>query len=169
MNGWVGLVGWPIADVWPTKWSSVQLSVWRRTGKVRRSKISVLPLYYAANSVWGTHKINEVKTLRTANGNPNNTVLFTVNGRNDRRLSSRKWCWRCRRRSNVTSVVEYDLPDLSEAVKRRSVDVVVVFRFAHDGPQKRLAYLQQVIGVCLWRTQNQFIGLLRLNNCTLWQ
>ena len=49
MDGWVGHVGWPIADVWPTKWSSVQLAVWRRTGKVRRSKTSVLPLCYAAN------------------------------------------------------------------------------------------------------------------------
>jgi len=37
MDGWVGHVGWPIADVWPTKWSSVQLAVWRRTGEVRRS------------------------------------------------------------------------------------------------------------------------------------
>ena len=47
MKGWVGLVGWPTADVWPTKWSSVQLAVRRRTGKVRRSKTSVLPLCYA--------------------------------------------------------------------------------------------------------------------------
>ena len=36
MDGWVGHVGWPIADVWPTKWSSVQLAVWRRIGKVCR-------------------------------------------------------------------------------------------------------------------------------------
>jgi len=49
MDGWVGHVGWPIADVWPTKWSSVQLAVWRRTGKVRQSKTGVLPLCYAAN------------------------------------------------------------------------------------------------------------------------
>jgi len=52
MKGWVGLVGWPIADVWPTKWSSVQLAVRRRTGKVRRSKTSVLPLCYAANRMY---------------------------------------------------------------------------------------------------------------------
>jgi len=49
MKGWVGLVGWPTVDVWSTKWSSVQLAVRRRTGKVRRSKTSVLPLCYAAN------------------------------------------------------------------------------------------------------------------------
>jgi len=54
MNGWVGLVGWPTADVWPTKWSSVQLAVRRRTGKVRRSKTSVLPLCYVANLVAAT-------------------------------------------------------------------------------------------------------------------
>jgi len=29
MKGWIGLVGWPTADVWPTKWSSVQLAVRR--------------------------------------------------------------------------------------------------------------------------------------------
>ena len=49
MKGWVALVGWPTADVWPTKWSSGQLAVRRRTGKVRRSKTSVLPLCYATN------------------------------------------------------------------------------------------------------------------------
>jgi len=49
MKGWVGLVGWPIADVWPTKWSSVQLAVRRRTAKVCRSKTRVLPLCYATN------------------------------------------------------------------------------------------------------------------------
>ena len=53
MKGWVGLVGWPTTDVWPTKWSSVQLAVRRRTGKVRRSNISVLPLCYAANILAG--------------------------------------------------------------------------------------------------------------------
>jgi len=49
MKGWVGLVGWPTADIWPTKWSSVQLAVRRRTWKVRRSETSVLPLCYATN------------------------------------------------------------------------------------------------------------------------
>jgi len=42
MKDWVGLVGWPTEDVWPTKWSSVQLAVRRRTGKVRRSR----PAFY---------------------------------------------------------------------------------------------------------------------------
>ena len=50
MKGWVGLVGWPTADVWPTKWSSVQLAVRRRTKKVHRSKTRVLPLCYAAST-----------------------------------------------------------------------------------------------------------------------
>jgi len=43
MKGWVGLVDWAIADSLPTKWSPVQ-----QAGKVHRSKISVLPLCYAA-------------------------------------------------------------------------------------------------------------------------
>ena len=34
MKGWVGLVGWPTADVWPTKWSSVQLAVRRRSTSI---------------------------------------------------------------------------------------------------------------------------------------
>ena len=52
-------LSWPCwltytADVWPTKWSSVQLAVRRMTGKVRRSKTSVLPLCYAANINWNS-------------------------------------------------------------------------------------------------------------------
>jgi len=50
MDGWVGHVGWPIVDVWPTKWSSVQLAVWRRIGKVRLPRPAFYPLCYAANS-----------------------------------------------------------------------------------------------------------------------
>jgi len=38
MDGWVGHVGWPIADGLSTKWSPIQLAVWRRMGKVRRSR-----------------------------------------------------------------------------------------------------------------------------------
>ena len=49
MDGWVGHAGWPIADVWSTKWSSVQLAVWRRTGKVRRPRPAFYPLCHAAN------------------------------------------------------------------------------------------------------------------------
>ena len=55
MKGWVGHVGWPIADVWPTKWSSVQLAVRRRTGKVHRSKTIVLLLCYAAKKYPPSH------------------------------------------------------------------------------------------------------------------
>ena len=36
MEGWVGLVGWLIADASPTKWLHGQLSVKRRIGKARR-------------------------------------------------------------------------------------------------------------------------------------
>jgi len=38
MDGWGGLVGWPIADGLTTKWSPIQLAVWRRIGKVRRPR-----------------------------------------------------------------------------------------------------------------------------------
>ena len=58
MKGWVGHVGWPTADVWPTNLSSVQLAVRRRTGKVRRSKTSILALCYAAISAIGSQKIS---------------------------------------------------------------------------------------------------------------
>ena len=34
MDGWVGHVGWPIADGLTTKWSPIQLAVWRRIAKV---------------------------------------------------------------------------------------------------------------------------------------
>jgi len=42
MEGWVGHVGWPIADGVTTKWSPFQLAVWRRIGKVRRPR----PAFY---------------------------------------------------------------------------------------------------------------------------
>ena len=38
MKGWVGLVGWPIADSLPTKWSPVQLLVRRRSGRTEEVK-----------------------------------------------------------------------------------------------------------------------------------
>ena len=38
MDGWVGHVGWPIADGLTTQWSPIQLAVWRRIGKVRRPR-----------------------------------------------------------------------------------------------------------------------------------
>jgi len=33
IDGWVGHVGWPIADSLTTKWSPIQLAVWCRMGK----------------------------------------------------------------------------------------------------------------------------------------
>ena len=47
MKGWVGLVGWPVADGLPTLVVIHQLQVERRTGKVRQSEIDVPPLCYA--------------------------------------------------------------------------------------------------------------------------
>jgi len=48
MKGWVGLVGWPVADGLPTLVVTHQLQVERRTAKVRQSETDVLPLCYAA-------------------------------------------------------------------------------------------------------------------------
>jgi len=43
-EGWVGQVGWSIADSLPTKWSYVNhRSGMHRSGKVRRQKTGVLP------------------------------------------------------------------------------------------------------------------------------
>jgi len=50
MKGWVGLVGWPIADGLPTLVVTHQLQVERRTGKVHRPETDVLPLCHATNS-----------------------------------------------------------------------------------------------------------------------
>jgi len=43
MKGWVGLVGWPVADGLPTLVVTRQLQVERRTAKVRQSETDVLP------------------------------------------------------------------------------------------------------------------------------
>ena len=51
MKGWVGLVGWPVADGLPTLKVTHQLQVERRTGKVRQSETDVLPLCYATSTV----------------------------------------------------------------------------------------------------------------------
>ena len=49
MKGWVGLVGWPIADGLPTLVVTHQLQVERRTGEVRRPETDVLPMCHATN------------------------------------------------------------------------------------------------------------------------
>ena len=49
MKGWVGLVGWPLADGLATLVVTHQLQVERRTGKVRRPETDVLPLCHATN------------------------------------------------------------------------------------------------------------------------
>jgi len=49
MKGWVGLVGWPVADGLPTLIITHQLQVERRTAKVLQSETDVLPLCYATN------------------------------------------------------------------------------------------------------------------------
>ena len=53
MKGWVGLVGWPVADGLPTIVVTHQLQVEHRTGKVRRPETDILPLCHATNSGQG--------------------------------------------------------------------------------------------------------------------
>jgi len=59
MKGWVGLVGWPIADGLPALVVIHQLQVNRRTGKVRRPETDVLPLCHATK--WQTRR----QTIKT--------------------------------------------------------------------------------------------------------
>ena len=47
MKGWVGLVGWTVADGLPTLVVTHQLQVECRTGKVRQPETDVLPLCHA--------------------------------------------------------------------------------------------------------------------------
>ena len=74
MTGWVGLVGWPVADGLPTLVVTHQLQVERRTGKVRRPETDVLPLCHATNyggvsmNIWvadviGTHLVQRKHTM----------------------------------------------------------------------------------------------------------
>jgi len=51
MKGWVGLVGWPIADGLPTQVVTHQLQVERRTAKAQRPKTDVLPLDHTTKSI----------------------------------------------------------------------------------------------------------------------
>ena len=65
MKGWVGLVGWPIADGLPTLVVTHQLQVERSTGKVRRPETDVLPVCHATVIlVWC--KIGRIVTLIVA-------------------------------------------------------------------------------------------------------
>jgi len=50
-KGWVGLVGWPVADGLPTIVVTHQLQVEHRTEKVRWPETGVLPLCYVTNRI----------------------------------------------------------------------------------------------------------------------
>ena len=51
MEGWVGLVGWPIADALPTKWSHVNYGSGVDQGKSAGYEPTFLPLSHAANQM----------------------------------------------------------------------------------------------------------------------
>ena len=48
VGGWVGLVGWPIADALPTKWSHVNHRSGAYQGKSASQRPTLLPLSHAA-------------------------------------------------------------------------------------------------------------------------
>ena len=50
MKGWVGLVGWVIADSLPMKWSPVQLLSRAQTGKVHRPRLTFYILYHTTDT-----------------------------------------------------------------------------------------------------------------------
>ena len=66
MEGWVGHVGWPTADGITTKWSPVQLAVWRRIGKVRRPRPAFYPLCYTANDGTAGYLQNRLQSVLNA-------------------------------------------------------------------------------------------------------
>jgi len=49
MEGWVGLVGWPIVDALPTKWSHVNHRSGTYQGKSASQRPTPLPLSHATN------------------------------------------------------------------------------------------------------------------------
>jgi len=60
MIGWVGSVGWPIADGLSTQMVTRQVQVERRTGKVHRPKSDVLPLCHTTRKSWKTRQSSTV-------------------------------------------------------------------------------------------------------------
>jgi len=60
MKGWVGLVGWPVADGLPTLVVTHQLQVEHRTGKVHQSETDVLPLCHATNQQYVRQTLSTV-------------------------------------------------------------------------------------------------------------
>jgi len=90
MKGWVGLVGWPVADGLPTLVVTRQLQVERRTEKVRRPKTDVLPLSHATNQgvFWLWQRWTDW-TVRTVS-------CFLLPNSN---LLASDVCWCCRRGS----------------------------------------------------------------------
>jgi len=69
-KGWVGLVGWRVADGLPTLVVSHQLQVERRTGKVRQSETDVLPLCHSTNL--SKYNINIITRITS----PSRKLLF---------------------------------------------------------------------------------------------
>ena len=91
---WVGHVGWPIADGLTTKWSPIQLAVWRRIGKVRQPRpCSVLTTMLLHECF--TWKEKSGRRVLSAGMHP---VRVRITTSSCRRIHSRhSWAWRHRR------------------------------------------------------------------------
>ena len=63
MEGWVGLVGWPIADALPTKWSHVNHGSGVDQGKSGSYRPTFLPLSHAATGSSISKNLNQIITV----------------------------------------------------------------------------------------------------------
>jgi len=63
MKGWVGLVGWPIADGLATQVVKHQLQVERRTAKEHWPETDVLPLSHAGQPVRFNVPLNTIQDI----------------------------------------------------------------------------------------------------------
>ena len=88
MEGWVGLVGWPIVDALPTKWSHVNHGSGVDQGKSNSYRLTSQPLSHAANHAAIRHYTARIKTKKSKH-------------KTDNMLTNRRqtvWC-RCDARS----------------------------------------------------------------------
>ena len=87
MKGWVGLVGWPVADGLPTLVVNHQLQVERRSGKVRQSETDVLPTVLRHQLTLVTYLLNSSVFLCGAD--PFSALTLLV-GRQEGHLACKK-------------------------------------------------------------------------------
>jgi len=87
MKGWVGLVGWPVADGLPKLVVTHQLPVERRTGKVRQSETDVLQLCHATNQIVTTKLFSSLSRPEHVSG----TEIGAERGENGEWTGAERW------------------------------------------------------------------------------